>query len=160
MAYDPDKRVSECPDEDASQISRIEIDFGLSVYLTQAQQRKLVDLIEEITKQPWNAPEEGVHWLSGSGSKPRFSQVDALFLGKEVDPNAPISGEPEFDNEILVFETHAREFVTQKERERVLNERKGIGLCSVCREPQFETRHGTRSCKNGHSGAEPTREEK
>jgi len=159
MAYDPDKRVSECPDEDASLISRIEIEFGLSVYLTQAQQQKLIALIEEITKQPWNEPEEGVHWLCSVGSKPRYSQADALFLGKTPDPNAPMSGEPEHDNEILHFETHAREFVTKGERERVLTERAGVGLCSVCREPQYRTRGGV-TCPNGHGGAEPLREEK
>lgn len=32
--------------------------------------------------------------------------------------------------------------------------KKAIALCSVCREPQFKTKHGD-VCKNGHGGVEP-----
>jgi len=154
-AYDPNQRVAECPDEDASNLSRIEVDFAIPVYVTREQSRRLGNLIEEITKSPWNEPKEGVHWLASVGSKPKFSQADALFLGKAPDPNAPLDGEPEFDHDVLHFETFAREFVATRERDRVLRQREGLGLCSDCNEPQFMTPSGP-TCKNGHGGA-PTK---
>lgn len=42
------------------------------------------------------------------GSKPIFSKADCRFLGKPVDPDAPESGEPTFDDEVLHIETAAR----------------------------------------------------
>jgi hypothetical protein len=40
---------------------------------------------------------------------PNFSQNDAFFLGKPVDPNAPESGEPTFDDSVFHLDTSARE---------------------------------------------------
>ena len=133
-------------------ISKIEIEFGIPVHVTAAQERRIAEVIEEITGQPWNVPLEGVHWLAGMGSKPKFSQADALFLGREPDPDAPENGEPDFDDEVLVFETHARAFVTHREREEAFREREGLGLCSVCQEPQWKSPAGV-TCVNGHGGA-------
>ncbi len=121
MDYDPSKRVSDRPPDNSTEVSRIEIEFGIPVHVTAAQQRRLGEIIEEITGQPWNVPVDGVHWLAGVGSKPKFSYNDALFLGKVPEHDAP--EETGFDDEVLHFETHARAFVNDKERARVLKER-------------------------------------
>jgi hypothetical protein len=122
-AYDPSERLDVCHDGDASSCNRIEIEFGINVAITQYQQRMLHELISEIVSDPWNQPKEGVHWLAGSGSKPRYSQADCHFLGIPVDANAPIAGEPTFDDCTLFMETCARGFVSETERERKLKER-------------------------------------
>lgn len=89
------------------EIRKIEIDFALAVDLTDDEQRSLCNFVQRIAKR--HQPEGMVHWQSGCGSKPKFSQSDARFLGKPVDPNAPESGEPEFDDEVYHIETCARE---------------------------------------------------
>ena len=117
-----DERVQGAP-HDACELSRIEVSFALPIYLTQEKQRELIGLIESIVKEPWNQLEEGVHWVSGIGSRPSFSKADAVFLGRPVDPDAPESGEPTFDDAILSIDTCAREFVSERERERVMKRR-------------------------------------
>lgn len=84
-------------------ISRIEIDFAIPVELTDDQEATLQKLVSDIARA--NQPTGKKHWLFGSGSKPTFSQADCRFMGKPVDPNAPESGEPTFDDEILYYET-------------------------------------------------------
>ena len=93
-------------------ITAIEISFAVPVELTSEQHRRLADLVQEIAKG--NTPEGCVHWLFGQGSKPQFSQADALFLGKPIDPSAPESGEPTFDSSVLYFETSCRERYTDE----------------------------------------------
>ncbi len=88
-------------------IRKIEIEFALPVELTDEEQRTILDMVQAIAKR--HQPEGMVHWQSGCGSKPIFSQADARFLGKPVDPNAPESGEPEWDDEVFHIETCARE---------------------------------------------------
>jgi hypothetical protein len=122
-AYDPLVRVAECPDQDASCISRIEVDFAIPVEMTQAQQRRLVEAVADIAHAPWNLPTEGVHWLAGTGSKPMWSRVDAAMLGVPAGPDAPHSGEPTFDDTIFFMETNARHFMTVEEREKKLADR-------------------------------------
>lgn len=150
MAYDPHKRSAECPDANATTEKTIEVEFAIPTLVTKDQQRRLLDLLDEIVRSPWNQPEEGVHWVSGVGAKPLWSQADAAFLGKPVGPDAPLSGEPEFQDDVLCVHTTARGFVSPKERERVLRERER--LCADCKEPQFDTPSGV-TCKNGHGGA-------
>jgi hypothetical protein len=151
MAYDPHKRSAECPDSDATTEKAIEVEFAIPTLLTQDQQRRLLDLLDEIVRSPWNQPEEGVHWVSGTGSKPVWSQADATFLGKPANPDAPLSGEPEFQDDVLHVCTTARGFMSPKEREREFRKRKSVRLCVECNEPQFETPSGV-TCKNGHGG--------
>lgn len=117
-----DERLAPPPD-DRSPIRAIEIGFGIPVWLDRDQERRLHQLITEITDSPWNAPADGVHWLSGHGSRPKWSRADAAFLGTEADPDAPESGEPTFDDAVLHMETTAREFVSEKERDRVTKRR-------------------------------------
>lgn len=88
-------------------IRKIEIDFALPVELTDAEMRQLCDIAQAAAKR--HEPEGWYHWQFGCGSKPHFSQTDALFLGKTADPNAPMDGEPTFDEEIFHIETTARE---------------------------------------------------
>lgn len=106
-----EERKGACDDEDAFYIQRIEVDFDIPTLITQEHQRRLYDLLSEIARADYNQPAGGVHWLSGHGSKPRFSRADLAFLGKPDDPAAPESGEPTFDDSVLHFETTSREDV-------------------------------------------------
>jgi hypothetical protein len=117
-AYDPAQRLAECPDPDATTLLRIEVDFAIPVEMTQEQQRRLLEVIDDITDSPWNAPREGVHWMAEVGSKPHWSRADAAMLGVEAGPDAPASGGPTFDDSILHVGTCARAFVSDFERER------------------------------------------
>lgn len=91
-------------------IVAIEVGFAIPVTLSDDQERRLADLVEEIARA--NQPEGHVHWLCGTGSKPQLSQADSRFMGKPIDHNAPESGEPTFDNSVLCFETFCREDVS------------------------------------------------
>ncbi len=123
-AYNPSVRCGECPDEDAFEVQAIEVGFQIPVLVTQEQSRRLTELIHEIVGSPWNQPAEGVHWLSGMGSKPHWSRVDSALLGIPVEPGAPDSGDPTFDDSVYFLETCAREFVSAEERERKKGQRK------------------------------------
>lgn len=124
--YDPDDRVAPCEDEQACELTKIEVDFGLRVLMTRAQQRRLVEVIEEIVDAPCNQPAEGVHWVAGIGSRPNLSAVDAALLGRHVGENPPADGEePTFDNDVFQVTSHAREFLPKRERERILAKRRG-----------------------------------
>lgn len=117
-AYDPDRRLAACPDPDSTTMRRIEVDFAIPVEMTQDQQRRLIEIIDEITDSPWNAPAEGVHWMSGVGVKMHWSRADAAMLGKEAEPGAPAVGDPTYDDSVYHVETHARAFVSDRERDR------------------------------------------
>ena len=95
------------PDEDDGSVCRIEIAFAHPVFFSDDEYDALVEVIDRIARA--NAPEGHVHWLSGQGAKPRYSQADARLLGKPVDPTAPETGEPTFDRSVLLFETYCRE---------------------------------------------------
>lgn len=104
-------------------ITRIEIDFALPVELTTEQQVALDKLIGEICDA--NKPDGWCFWPAGMGSKPSFSKTDAMFLGKEVDPNAPESGEPTWDDSVYFVECAAREqYPEEIERDRLRAELK------------------------------------
>lgn len=126
----PTDRCADCPDENAMQISGIEISFALPVLMTRVQQENFIELVEDLVRSPWNEPKDGVHWLAGIGAKPRFSQADSHFLGKPVDPSAPEKGEPSFDDSIFFLESFSREFVSDKEQARVEQRRRAnlLGL--------------------------------
>jgi|SRR6185312_15226776 len=98
-------------------ITKIEIDFALPVTLTDGEMRRLCDFVQGVAKR--HQPEGMVHWQSGCGQKPTFSQADCRFLGKPVDPNAPETGEPTFDDSIFHIETTAREaYPSELEQQR------------------------------------------
>jgi hypothetical protein len=117
------ERLSDPPD-DCGEISRIEVDFGIPVHLSVDQDRKFHDLLDEIVNSPWNQPAEGVHWVSGYGSRLKWSKVDARLLGLQFDTDAPEIGEPTYDHSIYHLETTAREFVSEQERDKVVKRRK------------------------------------
>lgn len=124
-AYDPDDRCAPPPDDECTQVlSAIEVSFAIPVYVTSEQLHRLHVLIHEITDAPCNTPKAGVHWPSGYGSKPQWSRVDAAMLGVPAAPDAPFSGEPTFDDGTYFIETSARAFVSEKERDRKLKQRR------------------------------------
>ena len=84
-------------------MKRIEIEFAVPVELSEEQSERLHVLISDIVRD--HQPEGMTHWLFGSGVKPNFSQADSVFLGKPIDPNAPLTGEPTWDEDTLQFET-------------------------------------------------------
>lgn len=88
-------------------IHRIEVNFAIPVNMTESQQRALHDVISEITKA--TVPPGCVHWVSGYGQKPMWSQDDQRFLGQHVDPSASQSGEPTWDETTFQIETCCRE---------------------------------------------------
>lgn len=122
--YNPAERCAQPGPEHHTPLRRIEIDFAIPTYLTRSQEGRLQDLVSEVIDAPVNEPLNGVHWLFGIGSKPCFSESDAKFLGKPVEEGAPADGEePVFDHDVLHFESSARGFSADRERERVLKER-------------------------------------
>lgn len=120
--YDPSDRVG-TPADDCVKMKSLEVVFDIPVYMTQSQQRRLAGVLEEISRAAVNQPKAGVHWLSGCGSKPKFSKVDAAFLGRPVDDDAPDDGEPMFDDAVMYYQTTARPFLSEKERDRIMLER-------------------------------------
>jgi len=126
VEFDPSKRLAE--PENVCDVRRVEIEFAIPVELTAAQNRTLWALVDEITEAARNQPVDGVHWTSGGGSKPVWSQADRAFLGMAPDGTAPESGEPEFDDTTLQITTTARAFVSNKERTLVERARRERGL--------------------------------
>ncbi len=88
-------------------ITKIEVDFAIPVELSDDDIQKLDALIQGIAKR--HEPKGMLHWCAGMGNKPVFSQADSRFLGKPVNPDAPISGEPTWNDSIFYIETCCRE---------------------------------------------------
>jgi hypothetical protein len=93
-------------------INRIEIDFALPVELTIDEMRALDRLIGHICDR--ECPEGWAFWPAGMGSRPNFSQLDAMFLGKEPNLNAPESGEPTWDDTVYSIDCAARELYPEE----------------------------------------------
>lgn len=98
------KRQGE-PHEDDVRVQRIEIEFAIPVYLPQGALRELDGLLSSVIRMKMNQLEGHAHWISGYGSKPLWSQADAVFLGKTPADDAPASGEPSFDDSVYHIET-------------------------------------------------------
>jgi hypothetical protein len=114
----------EDPADNDVEVLAIEVSFAIPSYITQDQQRRLNDLLDEITRSPKNTPKEGVHWVSSNGAKPNFSAIDAALLGVQPGDNPPANGgEPTFDETVLCFGTSARSFNSERERLRELKRR-------------------------------------
>lgn len=88
-------------------IRKIEIEFALPVELSTQEQMALDRLVGQICDR--HCPDGWAFWPAGCGQKPIFSQADQRFLGKPVDPNAPESGEPEWDSSVYSIDCAARE---------------------------------------------------
>lgn len=106
------------PPEGSSQVERIEFEFDIAVQIDAEDYNALQDIFRRIVSKPFNQLRDGVHWYSGGGSKPKWSRRDAEVLGLEVDSDAPEEGEPSFDDSVLVFQSSARPYLDDKERQR------------------------------------------
>jgi len=106
------------PRDDDACVSRIEIEFAIPVFVPVDFMRDLDDLLSALVKLKRNQPVGGIHWVSGCGSKPSWSQADARFLGKSVADDAYATGEPTWDDSIYHVETTARLYGSEKERTR------------------------------------------
>lgn len=62
-------------------------------------------LMQRIEVEFANQLEGHAHLVSGYGSKPMWSQADAVFLGKVPADDAPLKGEPRFDDTVYHVET-------------------------------------------------------
>lgn len=113
------KRKAQCPDPDGFPIQRIEVAFAIPTYITQEQQRRLADLVEEMARADHNTPKGHVHWQSGIGSKPLWSRADRRLLGLPDDPDAPDSGEPGWDDGVLHLTTSCRELYDDERSDSV-----------------------------------------
>lgn len=113
--------------EDDCELTRIEINFAIPTYLSQHQQGRLIELLNEVVNDPKNAPKEGVHWLGFIGGKLSFSLVDNALLRKDRrpgDPPPPADGEePTCQDDVLCLESSCRSFNSEKEKQRVLKRR-------------------------------------
>jgi hypothetical protein len=109
-----DDRVAPPPD-DTIEVSALDLSFAIPVRATREQIRRLGEWMDEVTNAPYNQPVAGVHWVSGHGSRPKWSRYDAMMLGKAPDSDAPETGEPEFDNSVYQIATTYRPFTNESE---------------------------------------------
>lgn len=116
-------RLQPPPPPNSPPVNEIQIVFSIPTFLSAEQDRKLAFLIGEIVESPCNQPTEGVHWVSGYGSKPNWSQTDAAFLGLRPEPDAPEDGEPTYNDSIYQITTTARGFASDFERYKTKLER-------------------------------------
>lgn len=92
-----------------SKISKIEIEFAAPVEVPEELEQALAKVVEGVCDK-YNADNpDRVMWPFGVGSKPKWSKLDAAFLGKPADPNAPDTGEPTFDDSVFFVECAERE---------------------------------------------------
>ena len=119
--------------EEREVIQRIEIEFALPVELTDEEYQALDRIVGHVCKR--SCPEGWAFWPAGYGSKPQWSRADALFLGKEAEPNAPASGEPTFDDSIYHIECAARELYPEE-----IDRRKQKAAAVANRKAQWDAR--------------------
>jgi hypothetical protein len=97
-------------------IRQIRIDFDLPVDPSDEEMQMLDRIVGRICDR--ECPEGWAFWPPGHGSMPNFSQVDAMFLGKPVDPTAPASEEPTWDDSIYQIDCSVRELYPEEIEER------------------------------------------
>lgn len=100
-----------------NKIRQIEISFPVPVELPLGFDRVVDALVNMVCKYYEQENPTRVMWPAGHGSKPNFSQVDALVLGKDVNPNAPKTGEPTWDDDVYHIDVAERE-AYEKELQR------------------------------------------
>jgi hypothetical protein len=103
-------------DDDRFGISKIEVDFAIPVQVSQAQIKRIHDVVDQICDG--NVPSGKVHWPSGYGSKPHFSEADCKFLGKQPEPGSPATGEPTWSDDVFYIETCCRDDYEQEGKMR------------------------------------------
>jgi hypothetical protein len=87
-------------------ITRIEVLFAVPVELTDAEQRQLYEMADKIARR--HQAEGRVHWASGCGSKPIFSQQDRGMVHPSLIGEKE-HGEPDWDDAVFFIETCERE---------------------------------------------------
>lgn len=93
-----------------NEVKAIEISFAVPVEVTPEDMRDLCEIVQRIAKA--NEPEGHVHWQSGSGSKPLWSDADIAAFGPAVLPggrSGEARGEPKFDDSVVFISTSCRE---------------------------------------------------
>ena len=90
-------------------MTRIEISFPVDIDLDEDLDRSLHSILNQICLEYERQHPGRVMWVSGYGCKPNWSQADAAFLGRPVDPDAPASGEPTFDDAVYEITISERE---------------------------------------------------
>jgi len=118
-----DERCAEFKEDMENLVQKVEFVFDIPCHLSDEHYMMLRKVMNAIVDAPYNQLKEGVHWASTEGSKPTFSKNDSRILGMPRDPDAPLFGEPTFDDTILQFASTSREFVNEPERNRVLLDR-------------------------------------
>lgn len=98
------EREAEPHDDDVA-CQRIEIEFAIPVFIPPGALRELDGLLSSVVRMKMNQLKGYAHWVSGYGSKPLWSQADARFRGKTPADDAPVSGEPIFDDSVYHIET-------------------------------------------------------
>lgn len=93
------------PTDDDVCVQRIEVEFAIPVYIPQGALRELDGLLSSVIRMKMNQLVGHAHWISGYGSKPQWSQADAAFLGKTPADDAPLKGEPTWDDSVYHIET-------------------------------------------------------
>jgi hypothetical protein len=87
-------------------ITKIEVLFAVPVELAESERRQLRDMADAIARRH-QAPGR-VHWASGCGSKPIFSQQDRGMVHPSLI-GEKAHGEPDWDDSIFFIETCERE---------------------------------------------------
>lgn len=123
--YDPNDRCAEFTEDVDNYVTQVALEFAIPVHISREHYDMLRTVMEGIVEAPYNQPKEGIHWPGGEGSRPIWSAQDAAFLGKagKGDPNIPDGAEPTFDDSCLLFESMAREFISEEERAKKLRRR-------------------------------------
>jgi hypothetical protein len=116
------------PYDDDVYMERIEVEFALPVYVPTAALRELDGLLSSIIRLRRNQPVGGVHWISGYGAKPSWSQVDARLLGKTPASDAPLRGEPTWDENVYYIETTARPLHPKEEARETAKKERDVHL--------------------------------
>lgn len=95
------------PPIDPDEVSLLEVELPVGM---DDQFRSDLDKILTMMCRRYESDNPGrVMWVFGCGRKPRFSQADALFLGRLADPAAPATGEPTYDPSVFCVELFERE---------------------------------------------------
>lgn len=84
-------------------IRGIEIEFDADVNFPDGFERALSSLVSMVCEQYQRENPTRVMWAAEHGSKPLWSQADAVFLGRKPGPNAPANGEPSFNDSVFMI---------------------------------------------------------
>ena len=90
-------------------IQQIEIVFPCPVTIPDGWEQILDALIDMVCKQYEKENPDRVMWPAGHGCKPIWSQRDAGFLGVKPDRDAPLDGEPSWDESTYQISCSERE---------------------------------------------------